>query len=124
MKPINELYQKARDIVERNTGRPAYMSNDEEWYAAVEEARAELGITERAPVCIYCGSVAPYGDERLIWISVHQGPMHRWWYNLKRKSEKEGITTRALIVGTIIWVVFFSLLGAYIGYAIGIELAR
>lgn len=80
MRDRNELYAKAQEIVERNTGKPAYLSDDEEWYAAVEEARAELGITERAPVCSYCGSVAPYGDERHMWINVHQSIFHRLYY--------------------------------------------
>lgn len=34
-----------------------------------------------APVCEYCGSVAPYGDERNYWIGAHQ---HRW----KRLSQR------------------------------------
>lgn len=82
------VYQKAQEIVERNTGRPAYISSDEEWYTAVEEARAELGDTERAPVCSLCGDVAPYGDERLAWISLHNSGFHRWWCGVKRRWKK------------------------------------
>lgn len=81
------LYIKAQTIVERNTGRPAYLSDDEEWYAAVEEARAELGITEKAPVCPHCGSVAPYGDERHMWISIHSSRLHRWWWKWKNRKK-------------------------------------
>jgi hypothetical protein len=83
-----ELYIKAQEVVERNTGKPAYLSDDEEWYAAVEEARAELGLTERAPVCMYCGSVAPYGDERHMWISVHQSWFHKRWWSLRKNWGK------------------------------------
>lgn len=37
------------------------------------------------PVCPHCGSVAPYGDERHMWISVHlEGRLHRWWWGLKK----------------------------------------
>lgn len=75
----NELYARARSIVEHASQMPAYLCDDEIWYAAVEEARAELGITERAPVCAYCGSVAPYGDERHYWLGVHDTGWHRWW---------------------------------------------
>lgn len=83
-----KLYRLARDIVERNTRKPSYLSDDEEWYTAVEEARAELGITEKAPVCVYCGDVAPYGDARHSWISWHNSRLHIWEQAIKRKFPK------------------------------------
>lgn len=79
MREPNELYLKAQEIAQRNTGMPAYLCDDEDWYAAVEEARAELGIAEKAPVCPYCGDVAPYGDARNAWISWHNSKAHIWW---------------------------------------------
>lgn len=79
MREPNELYLKAQEIAQRNTGMPAYLCDDEDWYAAVEEARAELGITEKAPVCPHCGDVAPYGDARHAWISWHNSKAHIWW---------------------------------------------
>lgn len=37
-----ELHARARDVVESRTRRPAYLSSDEEWAAALAEAE-ELG---------------------------------------------------------------------------------
>jgi hypothetical protein len=80
-----DMYIRAQAIAEQRTGMPAYLCDDEDWYAAVEEARAELGITERAPVCSHCGEVAPYGDERHQWLSAHNNGFHRGWWKIKRK---------------------------------------
>jgi hypothetical protein len=77
------VYAMARDIVECRTLSPAYLADDYDWYASVEEAREMLGIVERAPMCVYCGSVAPYGDARHEWISWHNSKLHRWWHQLK-----------------------------------------
>lgn len=79
------LYQLARDIAERNTGMPAYLCDDEAWHTAVDEARMQLGITEKAPVCVYCGDVAPYGDARNNWITFHHSLIHRLYYTKIRK---------------------------------------
>lgn len=81
-----EVYARARDIAEHASGMAAYLCDDETWYAAVNQARAELGITERAPVCIHCGSVAPHGDERNTWISIHNGWFHRKWWEWKTRG--------------------------------------
>jgi hypothetical protein len=81
----NSVYARARSILEHASGMPAYLCDDELWYAAVEEARAELGITERAPVCKYCGDVAPYGDERHYWIGWHYSFIHRWYWRIRNK---------------------------------------
>lgn len=80
-----DMYLRAQEIAERNTGMPAYLCSDEIWYESVEQARAELGITERAPVCSHCGEVAPYGDERHTWLSIHNSGFHRGWWRIKRK---------------------------------------
>lgn len=82
-----DVYARARSIVEHASGMPAYLADDELWYAAVDEARAELGITEKAPMCEWCGSVAPYGDARHGWISWHNSGAHRWWWKWKRRKE-------------------------------------
>lgn len=82
-----ELFARARSIVEHATGAPAYLCEEEIWYAAVDEAAAELGILDRAPVCEWCGSVAPYGDERHMWISIHQSWFHKRWWKWKRRKE-------------------------------------
>ena len=38
------------------------------------------------PRCPYCGDYAPYGDERLIWLSAHlDSRTHRWWWSIKRR---------------------------------------
>lgn len=79
------LYQLAREIAERNTSMPAYLCDDEAWYAAVDEARAEMGITEKAPVCVYCGDVAPYGDARNNWISYHHSFLHKLYHTKIQK---------------------------------------
>lgn len=126
----DELLARVREVVERNTNRPAYLCTDEEWMEALDEvmalaqikriagtevfekarfllihfnnlspyqaeeeawagavtmARELLGDSEQAPVCPYCGSVAPYGDERLIWISIHEGRFHRWRWRRREK---------------------------------------
>lgn len=36
------------------------------------------------PVCQHCGSVAPYGDARIQWLSVHHSRLHRWWWRVRR----------------------------------------
>lgn len=76
-----EVYALARELVEGRTLTPAYLADDEAWYAAVEDARAALEIPERAPICRYCGSVAPYGDGRIQWIDAHQSIFHRLYYS-------------------------------------------
>lgn len=80
------LLIKVRDQVERNTRRPAYMCDDEEWAVAFDEvlaAHPELS-KPKPPVCPHCGSMAPYGDERNIWISAHlESRPHRLWWKLK-----------------------------------------
>jgi len=82
------VYARAQIIVVELTGRSPYLADDEEWAFAVDEARERLGILERAPVCIHCGDVAPYGDPRIQWISHHQSGIHRWWQKMKRKWRK------------------------------------
>jgi hypothetical protein len=38
------------------------------------------------PRCPYCDEPAPYGDERIIWLSVHlDSRTHRWWWALKKR---------------------------------------
>lgn len=80
----DELLARVRDIVERSTGRPAYMADDEEWAVALDSVLADAkknGIPiPSPPVCQYCGEVAPYGDERIQWLSVHEGIFHRLYY--------------------------------------------
>lgn len=83
------MYLRAQEIAEQRTGMPAYLCDDEDWYAAVEEARAELGITEKAPVCPYCGKVAPYGDERHMWLNIHNSGAHRFWWKMMHKLGKK-----------------------------------
>lgn len=84
----NSVYARARSILEHASGKPAYLCDDELWYAAVEEARIELGNTERAPVCKYCGDVAPYGDQRDYWIGWHYSFIHRWYWRIRNKLGK------------------------------------
>jgi hypothetical protein len=37
------------------------------------------------PQCPYCGNIAPYGDERHMWMRVHlDSRLHRWWWKLKK----------------------------------------
>ena len=81
-----EVFEKARFLLINFQNLSPYQVDEATWRGAVTMARELLGITERAPVCPYCGSVAPYGDERHIWISVHQGKLHRWRW--KRKENK------------------------------------
>lgn len=41
------------------------------------------------PVCPHCREMAPYGDERLVWLSAHlDSRLHRLWWTLKRWLEK------------------------------------
>src|ERR1044071_59552 len=43
------------------------------------------GLIMNPPVCPYCGDIAPFGDERLIWISAHlDNRFHRLWWELRR----------------------------------------
>jgi hypothetical protein len=33
--------------------------------------------------------MAPYGDERIIWLQAHlDSRIHRWWWAMKRKLRK------------------------------------
>lgn len=42
------------------------------------------------PVCPHCGSVAPYGDERIVWFSAHiDSRLHCWWWKLKKLVGKK-----------------------------------
>lgn len=37
------------------------------------------------PLCPHCGESAPYGDERIVWLSAHiDSRFHRWWWTLKK----------------------------------------
>lgn len=76
--------QLAQEIVERVTGRPAYLCTDEEWAEAYAEARLRVGA-KGPPTCPHCGDIAPYGDERWIWLSAHMDSLsHRWYWKLKK----------------------------------------
>lgn len=36
-------------------------------------------------VCPHCKELAPYGDERIVWLSAHlDSRLHRWWWRTKR----------------------------------------
>lgn len=35
-----------------------------------------------APVCELCGDVAPYGDERMLWLFIHGS----WWHRTMHKG--------------------------------------
>lgn len=40
------------------------------------------------PVCPHCGSVAPYGEERMMWLTVHiDSSLHRWWWRMRNKPK-------------------------------------
>lgn len=89
---LNDIFlAKVREKVEENTRRPAYLCSDEEWAQAVDEVMEEEKkkgnpITS-APICPHCGSIAPYGDERNMWIWAHiDSRLHRWWWKLKARG--------------------------------------
>lgn len=85
----NSVYARARSIVEHASGMPAYLCDDEIWYAAVDEARRELRVIgEKAPICVHCGDVAPYGDERHYWIGWHNGRIHILYQRIRRRWVK------------------------------------
>lgn len=89
--PSAEFYRLVRETVERNTGRPSYLSSDEEWIEALDQVVAKGGphveaVVFTLPVCPYCGSMAPFGDERHYWNRAHlESRFHKWWWNLKGK---------------------------------------
>lgn len=78
---LQDVYMLARKLVEERTLAPSYSADDEAWYTALEDARVALGVREKAPVCVYCGSVAPYGDPRTQWIDAHQSIFHRLYHS-------------------------------------------
>lgn len=42
-----------------------------------------------APKCELCGSVAPYGDERNIWIGYHAAWYHRAYWRVRSIIEQK-----------------------------------
>lgn len=41
---------------------------------------------KKPPLCHYCGSVAPSGDARNLWIDYHEAWYHKAWHNLKKAT--------------------------------------
>jgi hypothetical protein len=84
-----EVYAKARYLVEHFDQIPAYLADDEQWDSAVAMAKDLLGFKEPIPpICKYCGSVAPYGDARNYWITKHMSRWHRWIWIWKHTWEE------------------------------------
>lgn len=93
MQNDEDFYDAVRDIVVHNTGRPPYLCSDEEWVNALDEAvgRGLMHPDVVFTVCPHCLSVAPYGDERDLWVENHlESHLHRWWWKLRRRKETDG----------------------------------
>lgn len=93
MGELNKAFlDKVRQTVEYATGRPSYMSTDEEWAEAIEIVMGENGnaSSENAmvPVCPHCGAMAPPAGHEIPWgwYRRHlERRRHRWWWNLKKR---------------------------------------
>lgn len=60
--------------------------NSEETEVAQIVGRWVLDGVPVRPVCPHCGSVAPYGEERMPWLETHvDSRWHRWWSGVKHK---------------------------------------
>ena len=82
---FDDLNARTREIVEKNTGRPAYLATDEEWFDANAQALRELGVELPKP-CPHCGAEQPL-DPRFTeeWVEVHlESREHRWVQKIKR----------------------------------------
>lgn len=64
---------------------PGGLSSEEREVAQIVGQWAIDSVPVR-PVCPHCGSVAPYGEERLSWLEIHiDSSWHRWWSGVKHK---------------------------------------
>lgn len=66
---------------------PGGLSDEEQEVARIVGAWTLDAIPVR-PVCPHCLAVAPYGDARLPWLSIHlDNPVHRWFWSLRRRVQ-------------------------------------
>lgn len=64
---------------------PGGLTEDERDVTRVVGQWALNGVYVR-PVCPHCGSVTPFGDERVKWLEAHiDSRVHRWWWDLRNK---------------------------------------
>jgi hypothetical protein len=83
---FDDLNARTREIVEKNTRRPAYLATEEEWFEANAQALRELGVELPKP-CPHCGGERPL-DPRFEeeWVKFHlESREHRWAQKIMRK---------------------------------------
>lgn len=66
---------------------PGEVTEDERDVAQIVGRWAMDGVPVH-PVCPHCGATAPHGDERIVWLQIHNSRPHRLWHKAKYRVKK------------------------------------